>query len=132
MENGYPTKTILPFAQKYLNPSSVNVSTDASSGDSIYIPITCISKRRYRILFVLYSDSTDYTAYVSRLGGTVIGSDRKVTEQPNSGVLFKSANMSTWEPDQMEDIKFTLKKQHLILLQLVQSLYLIQHYLVEH
>ena len=41
---------------------------------------------------------------------TVIGSDRKVSEQPNSGVLFKSANMSTWGPDQMEDIKFTLKK----------------------
>ena len=35
---------------------------------------------------------------------------RKVSEQPASGVLFKSANMSTWEPDQMEDIKFTLKK----------------------
>lgn len=110
MENGYPTKTILPFAQKYLNPSSVNTSTDASSGTVFTFPSPVYLKEGTEYCFVLYSDSSDYTAYVSRLGGTVIGSDRKVSEQPNSGVLFKSANMSTWEPDQMEDIKFTLKK----------------------
>ena len=110
MENGYPTKTILPFAQKYLNPGSVNVSTDASSGTVFTFPSPVYLKEGTEYCFVLYSDSSDYTAYVSRLGGTVIGSDRKVSEQPNSGVLFKSANMSTWEPDQMEDIKFTLKK----------------------
>ena len=110
MENGYPTKTILPFAQKYLNPGSVNVSTDASSGTTFTFPSPVYLQEGSEYCFVLYSDSSDYTAYVSRLGGTVIGSDRKVSEQPNSGVLFKSANMSTWEPDQMEDIKFTLKK----------------------
>ena len=110
MENGYPTKTILPFAQKYLNPGSVNVSTDASSGTVFTFPSPVYLKEGTEYCFVLYSDSSDYTAYVSRLGGTVIGSDRKVSEQPNSGVLFKSANMSTWEPDQMEDIKFILKK----------------------
>jgi hypothetical protein len=30
MINGYPGTVILPFAQKYLNPSSVNTSADAS------------------------------------------------------------------------------------------------------
>ena len=59
---------------------------------------------------VLYSDSTDYTVYISRLGDTVIGSDRTVSKQPQAGVLFKSANYRTWTPEQMEDLKFTLRK----------------------
>jgi hypothetical protein len=39
-----------------------------------------------------------------------IGSNRTVSSQPNIGVLFKSANNRTWTPEQMEDLKFTLKK----------------------
>ena len=70
MENGYPTKTILPFAQKYLNPSSVNVSTDTSSGTVFTFPSPVYLKEGgLEYCFVLYSDSSDYTAYVSRLGG---------------------------------------------------------------
>ena len=49
-------------------------------------------------------------AYTARLGDTVIGSDRTVSKQPATGVLFKSANDSTWTPEQMEDLKFNLKK----------------------
>ena len=50
MSNGYPTNDVLPFAQKYLNPSSVNTSTDASNSNNIYFPISCIFTRGYRIL----------------------------------------------------------------------------------
>ena len=31
MVNGYPGQKVIPFAQKYLNPSSVNTSTDGST-----------------------------------------------------------------------------------------------------
>ena len=47
---------------------------------------------------------------VARLGDTVLNSDRTVSAQPAVGVLFKSANNRTWSADQMEDLKFTLKK----------------------
>ncbi|RPG97288.1 MAG: DUF4815 domain-containing protein [Candidatus Pelagibacter sp. TMED165] len=110
MSNGYPTKTILPFAQKYLNPGSVNTSTTGATSTTFTFESPVYLKEGTEYCFVLYSDSSDYTAYVSRLGGTQIGSDRKVSKQPAAGVLFKSANSSTWEPDQMEDLKFTLKK----------------------
>jgi hypothetical protein len=33
-----------------------------------------------------------------------------VSAQPAMGVLFKSANDSTWTPEQMEDLKFNMKK----------------------
>jgi hypothetical protein len=48
--------------------------------------------------------------HISRLGENVINSDRKVSEQPNVGILFKSANYRTWSPDQMEDLKFKIKR----------------------
>ena len=59
---------------------------------------------------MLKTDSSEYATYTARLGDTVIGSDRTVSKQPATGVLFKSANDSTWTPEQMEDLKFNLKK----------------------
>jgi hypothetical protein len=110
MVNGYPGQKVIPFAQKYLNPSSVNTSTDGSTATTFTFDSPVYLQEGVEYCIVLYSDSTDYTAYISRLGDTVIGSDRTVSKQPNSGVLFKSANYRTWSAEQMEDLKFTLKK----------------------
>ena len=110
MINGYPGTVILPFAQKYLNPSSVNTSTDASTATTFTFDSPIYLQEGTEYCIVLYSDSNDYTVYVARLGDTVIGSDRTVSKQPATGVLFKSANNRTWSPEQMEDLKFNLKK----------------------
>ena len=110
MVNGYPGKKVVPFSQKYLNPSSVNVSTDASTATTFTFDSPVYLQEGTEYCIVLYSDSSDYTAYISRLGDTVIGSDRTVSKQPANGVLFKSANYRTWSAEQMEDLKFTLKK----------------------
>ena len=110
MINGYPGTVILPFAQKYLNPSSVNTSTDASTSTTFTFDSPVYLQEGTEYCIVLYSDSNDYTVYVARLGDTVIGSDRTVSKQPATGVLFKSANNRTWSPEQMEDLKFNLKK----------------------
>ena len=110
MVNGYPGSTILPFAQKYLNPSEVNVSADASLATTFTFNSPVYLQEGTEYCFVLYTDSQDYTAYVARLGDTVIGSDRTVSKQPATGVLFKSANNRTWSPEQMEDLKFNMKK----------------------
>ena len=48
--------------------------------------------------------------HVGRLGETVIGSDRTISQQPYAGVMFKSQNGSTWTAEQNEDIKFTMKR----------------------
>ena len=110
MNNGYPTNEVLPFAQKYLNPGSVNISTDASTATTFTFPAPVYLQEGTEYALVLKTDSTDYVTYTARLGGTVIGSDRTVSKQPATGVLFKSANDSTWTPEQMEDLKFNLKK----------------------
>src|SRR6056300_328544 len=110
MVNGYPGKKVVPFSQKYLNPGSINTSTDGSVATTFTFNSPVYLQEGVEYCVVLYSDSTDYTVYIARLGDTVIGSDRTVSKQPTNGVLFKSANYRTWTPEQMEDMKFTLKK----------------------
>src|SRR6056300_591795 len=110
MVNGYPGNKVLPFAIKWLNPSDVNTSTDGSTATTFTFDSPVYLKEKTEYALVLYSDSVDYTAYVARLGDTVIGSDRTVSAQPNTGALFKSANNRTWTAEQMEDLKFTMKR----------------------
>jgi hypothetical protein len=110
MVNGYPGQKIIPFALKWKNASDVNVSDDASVATTFTFDSPVYLKEGIEYCIVLYSDSVDYTAYVSRLGETNIGSNRTVSKQPAMGVLFKSANYRTWTSEQMEDMKFTLKK----------------------
>jgi len=110
MVNGYPGSKVLPFATKWLNPGSVNTSSDGATATTFTFDSPVYLQEGVEYALVLYSDSTDYTAYVARLGDTVIGSDRTVSNQPALGVLFKSANNRTWSAEQMEDLKFKLKR----------------------
>tara|TARA_Y100001937_G_scaffold19591_2_gene26978 strand:- start:5529 stop:11807 length:6279 start_codon:yes stop_codon:yes gene_type:complete len=110
MINGYPGTSIVPFSTKYLNPSDISTSTDGNTATTFTFPSPVYLKEGLEYCVILYSDSTDYTVYISRLGDRVIGGDRVVSKQPDSGVLFKSANYRTWSPEQMEDLKYVMKK----------------------
>ena len=110
MVNGYPGPKVLPFAQKWLNASQVNTSADGSTATTFTFDSPVFLQEGIEYCIVLYSDSVDYTAYVARLGEKQINSNRTVSAQPNIGILFKSANNRSWTPEQMEDMKFTLKK----------------------
>ena len=64
---------------------------------------------------VLLSASNEYFVYISRMGEeditTVNSADSEkviVSQQPLLGSLFKSQNGATWDPSQLEDIKFNL------------------------
>ena len=72
MVNGYPSETLLPFARKYLNPSSVNTSTDGATATTFTFDSPVYLQEGIEYCLVLYSDSVDYTAYVARLGETTL------------------------------------------------------------
>ncbi len=110
MVNGYPSQELLPFSQKYLNPSSVNTSTDGATATTFTFNSPVFLQEGLEYCLILYSDSTDYTTYISKLGGTTLDGNRTVSTQPTGGVLFKSSNYRTWTPEQTEDLKFKLKK----------------------
>src|SRR5210317_1745176 len=108
--NGYPGKTILPFSEKTLNPSAVSTSTDGTTATTFTFNSPVYLQENTEYCFVLLANSNNYTTYVGRLGETVLGSDRTISQQPYAGVLFKSQNGSTWTAEQNEDIKFKMKR----------------------
>ena len=108
VDNGYPTNTLIPFGRKVLQPSQVNVSetgtvaTRVKFDELIYIE----PGREYAI--VLLADTQEYEAWISEMGGIVVGTTRTVSSQPTLGSFFVSQNSSTWTANQNQDLKFTL------------------------
>ncbi len=108
--NGYPGKTILPFSEVSLNPSSVNVSTDGTVATKFSFDGPVYLQENTEYCFVLLANTTDYNVYAARLGETQLNSDRTISQQPYAGVLFKSQNGSTWTSEPNEDLKFTMRR----------------------
>ena len=107
--NGYPSNIILPFSDVALNPSSVNVSEDASAATKFNFPsLVYLQPGEYAV--VVISNSLKYEAYIAEMGANILGTTRKVSEQPYAGVFFKSQNASTWTPDQNQDLMFQLNR----------------------
>ena len=108
MENGYPTKTILPFSDTTITPDQVEISETAAVATRFTFKAPVYIKSSVEYCFVLLSDSNEYEIWISRMGDVDVSGTRTISEQPYAGVLFKSQNASTWTADQYEDLKFTV------------------------
>lgn len=108
MENGYPTKDILPFSDTTISPDQVELSENAAIPTRFTFRSPVYIKSQVEYCFVLMSDSNEYTVWISRMGDIDVSGTRTISEQPYAGVLFKSQNASTWTADQYEDMKFTV------------------------
>ena len=108
--NGYPTKKVI--AEKTLMASDPLITVDAEEATaatqfSFDYPVYLKEATEYAL--VLKADDDQYTAWVSELGEyDVTNTNYRITKQPNAGVLFKSANSSTWTAEQFKDLKFTI------------------------
>ena len=47
MTNGYPTTTVLPFAEKTIDAADITVSTDATDCNQVYISKSCVFTKWY-------------------------------------------------------------------------------------
>ena len=108
MENGYPTKSILPFSDVTITPDQIEVSDTAAIATRFTFQAPVYIKASTEYCFVLLSDSNEYKVWISRMGDVDVSGTRTISEQPYAGVLFKSQNASTWTADQYEDLKFTI------------------------
>lgn len=108
MENGTPTKTILPFSDVTVQARDVNISTDSSVPTRFTFPSPVFIRENIEYALVVLSDSNKYGVWVSRMGENDVRTNSVISNQPYAGVLFKSQNASTWSPDQFEDLKFTI------------------------
>jgi len=110
MENGNPTKDILPLSDITINANDVEVSESAEIPTRFEFRSPVYIKQSVEYCFVLLSDSNEYQVWISRMGDIEKSGNRTISEQPYAGVLFKSQNASTWTADQYEDLKFTIYK----------------------
>ena len=110
MENGYPSKEILPFSDCTIDPDRVDLSDNAAIPSKFTFRSPVYIKAGIEYCVVLLSDSNEYQVWISRMGDIDVSGTRTISEQPYSGVLFKSQNASTWTADQYEDLKFTVNR----------------------
>ena len=88
VQNGYPSTTILPFSEVTLNPSSVNVSSDASVATTFTFPSPVYIQENVEYCFVLLANTQEYNVWISRVGQTNLGSDRTISQQPYMLVFY--------------------------------------------
>ncbi len=110
IENGNITDTIVPYSEVVLPASSINISSNASIPTKFVFPSLVYLNQGVEYAFIVRSVSKNYKIWVSRLSDVDVTTGFTIDKQPYLGSLFKSQNMSTWTPDQFEDIKFTLNR----------------------
>jgi len=108
MENGSPTPKILPLSTVTVYPEDVEISENASIPTRFVFPSPVYVNDTDEYCLVIFSDSNEYTVWISEMGRVDITGDRTISAQPYAGVLFKSQNASTWSPNQLQDLKFTI------------------------
>ena len=110
MLNGAPTQKVLPFAEKTLYPSEVNVSANAQTATKFTFPAPVYLNPNTEYCFVLESNSNAYLTWVGQMGDFDVHTKEPIDRQPYAGVLFKSQNSSTWTPEQLQDLKFNINR----------------------
>lgn len=116
MINGFPDASrVLPNAISYMDAKDVKVTENPDPNDptsytrfAFVSPVFLQPDQEYAI--VVKTNDFDYDLYVSELGQTILGTNRIVSEQPYTGVLFKSQNASTYTEIQDEDLMFVIHK----------------------
>ena len=115
LQTGLPTQEILPFGEVILDPDDVVLSQDGSKATTFTFPSPVYLEGGGEYCLVLLSASNEYYVFISRMGEeditTVNSADSEkiiVSSQPLLGSLFKSQNGATWDPSQLEDLKFNL------------------------
>ena len=107
--NGVPGPKILPFGRKLLQSDEVLLSNDGSVATTFTFDSPVYVKGGTEYCVVVRTDVPDYKVWISDLG-TVDSNGNEITDQPHVGVLFKSANNSSWSASQTQDLKFTVRR----------------------
>ncbi len=109
-DNGYPSNMVVPFSQIAKQPADVIVTEDASTTTNFLFDKGLVYLQPGEYSIVILSNSLEYEVFLAELGENIIGTTRKVSEQPYVGSFFKSQNASTWTAEQNQDLSFRLNK----------------------
>jgi hypothetical protein len=109
-ENGFPTRNILPFAQKVVYPSQINTSKDASIGTQIRFPAPIHVRNGTEYAVSITTASPQYKMFTATLEKTDVSPVKlgKVIKIPTMGSMFKSQNSTTWTPAPLQTLKMNI------------------------
>lgn len=117
--NGYPSGPDSTIARTHLISDNINIlATNATGLDkalystfTLLEPVFLENNAEYAIIVYPDSSSTDYLAWVGRVGENVFATNIQYTTQDNvtPGVLFFSTNQTTWTPVQTEDLVYDVQ-----------------------
>jgi hypothetical protein len=121
MQLGLPTSEVYPFGEVVVEPTNVNISGDGSVATRVtFDSPVYLAGKQFHALAIL-SNSSVYNVWISRLSEIEVSTSNLpedqqilVSKQPLSGSLFKSQNGSTWNPSQLEDLKFRLYRANFV------------------
>lgn len=106
-QNGIPSQLVMPFSEKVIDAVNVVVSSNANVATTVtFDSPVFLDIGEYSL--TVGSDSKNYRVWISGLDEVDVTTEKRITEQPVIGSLFKSQNSSTWTPTQLEDLKFKL------------------------
>ena len=111
--NGYPGNKVIPFGEVTLAPDQVNVDAENAAASTKFTfpsPVYLQNNTEYCFVLMPAGNDPNYEIWVSELGENQLNTTTRISEQPNTGVLFTSANNRTWTAWQAEDIKFVLQR----------------------
>jgi len=112
LTNGTPDSNIIvPGAVKFISPSAVTVSDDASSVTYFEFDEPIFLNGRTDYAIVLLADSIDYKVFIAETEQFELNStEKKISKQPTLGSLFKSQNSKTWNASQTQDLMFEIHR----------------------
>ena len=111
--NGYPGDRVIPFGEVTLSPGQVNIDAENGATSTKFTfpsPVFLQNNTEYCFVLLPAGNDPNYEIWVSELGENQLNTTTRISEQPNVGVLFTSANNRTWTAYQAEDIKFSLQR----------------------
>lgn len=109
-EAGYPSRQILPMAQKVVYPSDILISRDGSVGTPVRFDAPIHLKNDTFYCIVVVTASPQYKVFTATLEKTDISRNLlgKVLKTPALGSYFRSQNGATWTESPLQDLKINI------------------------
>ena len=107
VENGVPTRTVLPFSSVHLDPHMVVTSSDGSTATHVNFkaPVYVKANRQYAITVRPDGQVPTYKVFISKLGNSDLITGKTITTNWGDGAFFTSAS-GAWTPITGVDLKF--------------------------
>jgi len=114
--NGFPISNYaIPNSRVSVDAIRVNTSdlpdtTDPDTATTFKFPAPVYLEPGGEFALVVSTDSPEYVLHSAKIGTPILGTDRLVSKQPASGVLYKPSNASLITPFEDEDLMYVFRK----------------------